>query len=289
MITDSQSWECGDIRLEPSNKSIQYKDYYSEIVGGKEVTKYNIVTINNDSDPDRIARGSDLNYILKNRGYNRIDCKTVLDEGGELVLAFVEFGEDGYPTGVYNRIESVGVTQERIKEFTGLYENLMDIQWDAIPFYKKTIDGKSEWVENSDIMYKEEIEGTGNYEYKYYNFRMIRDFVNKNTVVNVLSMSNSIYTDVINLNTVRSSIVGDKVENDDSIELITVKVGIQYSDKDGIVSTKNLSFPVSGNFSYKFDEVELEYNDRCIRLFPLSDNVIECIISQCYLYYEKIL
>ena len=287
MVTDDVDWKCGNIRLDPVSKSIQYRKK-DESSGS-----YKVITIDNNSSSNRIARGSDLNHILKSRNYNRLDCKAVLDEGindpsltiKAPTLAFIKFGEDGYPSGEYDRIMNTGVTEERIKEFTGLYEDLLDIQWDSMPFYKKEINGKSEWVENYDTMYKEQV--GGNYEYRFYNFRMIRDFVNKNTVVNVLSLGNSVYTDIINLNTVRSSITGDDINDVDS--LITVKISIQYSDNNGIVSTMDITFPISGDFKYKFDDVEVEYMDRCIRLFPLSEKVVECIISQCYLYYEKIL
>lgn len=250
-------WDGGDIKIDKESNLIQYKDS-----SGK------ICTIDNSNDPNRPAKGSDLLWYLQRRHFHRLDSKGI-DENGN--LSFISEYEDLGTVNPAKSFEPIvnSYTKEDIERFCDLYEHLLNTEIDDIPF-QKTDDG---YAEDTDVMNE-----------NYYNFRMIRDFVSKSTTVNVLTMGNKVYTDVINLNTVRSSIVENSLE-----DKVFVKVGIQYSDKDGFVTVKDLTFIYDENFHYSVGDIELEYSNRCIRLFPRSVNVVECIITYCYLYYERII
>lgn len=257
----TSDWEGGDIRLDPNSSLIQYKDENNKIH-----------TIDNTSDPiNRPALGSDLIWYLKKRCFHRFDTKGI-DENGNL-----SFITEYKPLGSYNPakkfepIINTNVTDENIEKFCNLYENLLNTEIDDIPF--RLDNNLNGYAENLDIMNE-----------NYYNFKMIRDFVNKSTVVNVLTMGNKVYTDIINLNTVRSII-----EEDPSSDSVTVKIGVQYSDENGFVTVKDLLFDSNNNFHYSVGDIEIEYSNKCIRLFPRNNKVIECIITYCYLYYERII
>ena len=116
---------------------------------------------------------------------------------------------------------------------------------------------------------------------EYYNLRSLRDFVSNSTIIDLIGISDDTYTDVINLNTVGASIF-----DPDSISM--VKIGVQYSDKDGYVNSTDLSFNPDENFTKEYGDITIEFFDKCIRLFSNNDSVVECLISYCHIYYNKI-
>lgn len=274
-------WKFGNIRIDSSSGSLQYKN-----LTGLTTDIFDVITIDNSDELNRLAKLSDLHDILEKRNFNILDCKAVLNEGNNGTLAFIEYGEGGTISG-YNRIYSPSISKKDYDSINSHFEYIDSISWNEIPFYQKEVEklDRKTWVENNDFkgVANMNISDPKEESTKFYNFRMIRNFITKSTTVNVLTIGGSIYTDTINLNTVRSSISG----NDESVK--TSKITVQYSNKSGVVSVKDFIFPISENFKTKFDEIEIEYSNGCIRLFPLSDNVVECIISQCLLFYDRIL
>ena len=94
--------------------------------------------------------------------------------------------------------------------------------------------------------------------------------------------NDKIYTDTLDLNSIT-------YENDDTKKSISVRLGVNYTlVGSDIVQTREFIFPYNEDVQYDLNgEVNVEYFDKCIRLFP-SGNVNECIISYCHLLYQDI-
>lgn len=225
--------------------------------------------VDNSSDIRTAATHEYLNELLESRNYNLI---------GSRRIQFL--GNDG----------TDDVTQ------TNLCISMMDSEGSIIDFPIVSTISDSEYeniISLNENILRDELSNTrvvGDGELdddnmkRYYNFSMIRDFVEHSTTANVLSMLKDPYVDVINLNTVRSMITSDRGSRPAS-----VKIGIQYTDKDGFVNFQDLVFEVDNDFHHVInDEVTIEVHDNCIRLFN-SDSVVESIITYCYLFYNGIL
>ena len=118
---------------------------------------------------------------------------------------------------------------------------------------------------------------------EFKNVISTRDILQGTSEVCLLCPHDGSYTNIINLN----SIQGNPTQ---------LRVGVAYSkgsdlySKDLIVPTK--SDVESGDLCYITTgprEFRLEYSDGCIRVFPRSSEVTECVISYCYLTYEHLI
>lgn len=131
-------------------------------------------------------------------------------------------------------------------------------------------------------------------ENEYFNYLIsTRNLIEKSSVIDLYSYSeNSMnYTSTLNLN--------ELLQRNSETQLIEdadflIKIGIAYT-KSGKRMTNNFLFnPFSSNmeweeFTHSMGDVTLEFRDGCIRLFPNSHEVTECIIHYCYAVYEELL
>lgn len=127
----------------------------------------------------------------------------------------------------------------------------------------------------------------------YYDVVSVRDLEKESSIIDLITKPGSSYTSVINLNSLIQLMQGRRRDHFDcSCNLI---FGVDYTIS-GQVYTKELSFipfTVSEDESISSDDliikvsndVTADYHDRCLRVFPTSKRVTECIISYCYISY----
>lgn len=128
----------------------------------------------------------------------------------------------------------------------------------------------------------------------YFNIISARDLNSGTSVVDLISLTGSTYTSTLNLNQVFSNLRLDEGTN------CLLVVGVQYTfDRNQYI--QELSFPIieeknSINSDQKYtgqdfiskikDKVTVDFHDGCLRVFPESDKVTECIIGYCYINYD---
>lgn len=147
--------------------------------------------------------------------------------------------------------ESHSNEREAVVSFNSLYENFM--------------------TQKSSAIYNSEGVNTG-LSY-YYDLVSIHDLVKKESVIDILNLYSTKYTDTINLNKYTGT--GG-----------AIKCGIEYSDKGTKIILEDVIFPIDGgDFQMTLKHATLEYTGGCLRVFPESSNITECIISHCSLSY----
>lgn len=252
-VLSEDEWKQGDFRINPYNGYLQYK------------VEYDIVdTIDNSKCKDRAAQCSDLYSLLKSRNYNLMDSKAIDPLSGE--LGFISsFNDDGSASKI--EVISSSISLEDIEKITSLQSDLLNMQIGYIPTTCLD-DGTGDYSSPERYGLRE----------NYFNFRLIKDLITESTVVNLLSMSDPTYTDTLDIS---------RVTIDNKYDKVSIRLGIQYTKPDSdIVKVKEFIFSYDNDIQYSIDdEVEVEYFNKCIRLFP-SDNINECIISYCHLMYE---
>lgn len=166
----------------------------------------------------------------------------------------------------YVQISEDDLSQEFLDKFYGLYEELINTK--PMKVYN------NETVDLGSI--------------HYYNLISSRDLEAGSSVIDLLSLAGTDYTSVINLNSLIDT------SGNCSCNLV---FGVEYT-VSGKVYTKELSFDpfvvIAGNVESPdlvmkiYDYVEADYHDKCLRIFPISKEVTECIISYCYFRYDKL-
>lgn len=249
-------WSQGNFRINPYTGYLQYK-----------VADDLIETIDNEIDGrDVNVRCSDLLSELKSRNFNLLDSKGIDPQSNE--LGFISsYDENGNAEKVEVISSSISISD--LNQLSTLQTDLMNMQIGYIP-NTYLDDGTGDYSTPERYGLKE----------NYYNFRLVRDLVTNSTVVNMMSMTDPIYTDTLDLNRV----LHDNVEYDN----VSIRLGVQYTTVEDIhlARIKEIIFPYQDDMQCELDNlVNIEYFDRCIKLFP-SDDVNECIISYCHLLYE---
>lgn len=127
----------------------------------------------------------------------------------------------------------------------------------------------------------------------YYDIISIRDVERGSSTIDLIALSGSNYTNVINLN----SIIEFDTAGTGKFKNCTcnLTVGIEYT-VSGKTYVKEHSFIpyfidagnlISNSFITNIlDYVTLDFHKNCLRVFPMSKKVTECIISYCYIDYE---
>lgn len=254
-----------------------------------EVEEKRVITINNDDEISAVTC-DELTAQLRSRNYNHIGSRRIqffTDDNDVMStnLCMVTQNSSGkeylYPivssTTTLNYCNIMSLQSELLKdEFSDTLRTLSHVPESTLEYYEHLVDLiKKDGTENETDMKN------------YYNFSIIRDFVENSTTVNVLSMLKENYVDTINLNTVRSLITFDS-DSEKSLG-ISIKLGVQYTTESGIVTGQDLIFDAYKDYHHTInDELVIEIKDNCIRLFP-SDSVVESIITYCYLQYDGIL
>lgn len=249
------SWSQGDFRVNPYTGYLQYK-----------VADDLVDTIDNESDERRAAKCSDLVHQLQLRNYNLLDSKGIDPQSGE--LGFISsYDEDGNAEKI--EVISSSISLDDLSSITSLQSDLMNMQIGYIP-NTYLDDGTGDYSTPERYGLRE----------NYYNFRIVKDLIKKSTVINMMTMSDPIYTDILDLSRVLSN-------NPDDAN-ISIRLGVQYTltSNSDIARMKELIFPYEEDMQYDLNgHVNVEYFNKCIRLFPSSE-VNECIISYCHLMYE---
>lgn len=247
-VISEDSWTQGRFRINPYTNDLQYKiedDY--------------VITIDNQSDKRRAAKGSDLLSQLKLRNYHLLESKGITSEGE---LGFVsEYDEDGCATKIEPIVSVIDKTE--VAKISSEFSELRNAEVGYIPV--NYIDDGS-----GDYSIPEDYKITDG----YYNFRIIKGFPNDDEVIDLVGLNGLIYTDIINLG---------GIESIDFTKEVSVVMTVQYSIRGSdVVSTEDLKFNASDDLSATIsNNIEVEYYNKCIRLLPLSDKVAECIIAKC--------
>lgn len=127
----------------------------------------------------------------------------------------------------------------------------------------------------------------------YYDVVSVRDLEKESSIIDLITKPGSSYTSVVNLNNLIHLMQNTRSNHFDcSCNLV---FGVDYTIS-GQIYTKELSFvpfTISEDGSIESDDliikvsndVTADYHDRCLRVFPTSKRVTECIISYCYISY----
>ena len=240
------------------------------------------VRIDGSDSPKRSARLSDLEYFLRERDWNiGFGRKVSIPDTTRKEFPYCMLQEESYLSPIVTVSEKdfkdkskVAVisdtfnTKETIDQFNSRYEELMNIK--------------------STMTYNNISTNLG--ATHYYNLISTRDLENESTVIDLLSLCDSNYTNILNINGLISPEVG---KNGNSCNLT---VGINYTVNGNVYSKEILLDPVEGGETFKskdiliniLDYVIVDYHDFCLRAFPNSLDVNECIISYCYITYHGV-
>lgn len=116
------------------------------------------------------------------------------------------------------------------------------------------------------------------------------DFLNNQNTSSLIEYDSDKYTNTIDI----KKLLSKKTINAETA--IKVDLTIQYSVDNNNIMCFDITFEGihSGNDSIKFNnsihimnDIKIEYLNGIITLFPLSSNIIECIISNCLITYGK--
>lgn len=130
----------------------------------------------------------------------------------------------------------------------------------------------------------------------YYNLISTKDLNTGSSIIDLISLAGSQYTNILNLNQILHHILSNS-----NIKECQLVVGIEFT-YDLKQYSNEISFPIleeGGSYSTEEDnnsfrrfisniqdKVIIEFHDGCLRIFPNSERVTECIIGYCYLNYE---
>lgn len=285
------------------------------------------VRVDGSDSPKRSAKLSDLEYFLRERDWNlgfgrKVALSTLKEEDiiittttttsttpspttttttttlSPTTLAFLETStpappsskeeipllmllEESYPDPILTiSEEELSLSSSRVAVISDTFNKKEDIdqfnsQYEALMNIKSTMT----YNENS-------INLGSSY---YYNLISTRDLEKESTVIDLLSLSDSNYTNILNLN----GLISSEVSKDGKSCNLTI--GIDYT-VNGKVYSKEVSLDPIENNEFKsrdiliniLDYVTIDYHDFCLRAFPTSLDVNECIISYCYITYYGI-
>ena len=255
------------------------------------------IRIDGEDSPTRPAKTSDLEYFLRQSDWNlspRKIVKTITEEETE------ESGDD-----TNNQIPILYISSEKRKS-----EPIISINDELSDFYvvsdyyntKGTVElfnSHYEILMNTKPMnyvYNSESNEAVNLgSIYYYNLISSRNLDSGSTIIDLLSLNDSNYTSTLNLNSLINLNITDENQRIKGKSLLTV--GIEYT-VSGKRYTKELTltpFKLSSDkstvesldiISNILDYVSVDYHDFCLRVFPISVDVTECIISYCSFTYD---
>lgn len=130
---------------------------------------------------------------------------------------------------------------------------------------------------NKYIMVKEDNIG------EYSRLISTRDILGNHSEVCLLCPKDGSYTNIVNINSAMMTSASESP--------VQLRVGIAYSkgprfySRDVIVPTGTTETYITTGQS----DFTLEYSEGCLRVFPESQEVTECVISYCFLTYEYLI
>jgi hypothetical protein len=151
------------------------------------------------------------------------------------------------------------------EEFCNIYEELMNLKMKVLEYDGSTIDL-----------------GTRH----YYDIISIRDIERGSSTIDLISLGGSSYTNVLNLNSLIDLGLGN---------FCTLVVGIEYTVAGKTYSKEHSFIPytveneniIPNSFITNIsNQISLDFHNNCLRVFSMSKEVTECIISYCYINYE---
>lgn len=256
------------IWIDDSSESpiLKYKD------GNKEVP----ITNRNTA-----AKLSDLEYSLRKRDWTIDKRLVVINVGDKKNLCYRISDNDLDPVADFSseilEYRSKLLSDEEVSEnFIEINHENSEETGDLINEYYRQLVKNDEVPEIiDDDVYKEG--NQLNYE----------DELSKNNVIEIIQLSSSMYTNIVNINKnlqeatykniIRFGVTWTKVTNLGDIEnynkdfsISPLKMGL-----DGKLEKPNIII--------EEDDIVIEYIDGCIRAFTKSRNIKECVISYCYL------
>lgn len=235
------------------------------------------IPVDNYGDKERMARFEDLYTSLYEREWgigNRLF--SVIDKGKESLYMTTEKYDSSVPT-IKNSDNKFIVSKSSDPQSSADFEKLYTILMRVKPM--------------TDI---KEIDLANDY-YRY--LVSTRNLIDQSSVIDLYSYSENStdYGNILNLNELlqkKDKIRYQKGDYTIRLEIMYIRSGSRMSstfifdpysfDEDG-----NLSF---NNFQSKVNnDITIEVKNGCIRLFPDSNEITECIIYHCYLVYGKLL
>lgn len=275
---------------------------YSKLTGDGEKVW---VRVDGSDSPHSNAKMSDLDYQLHQRDWNiggRIYTNLESESNGDNSTANSEGGdkrEKLFLSKKYNNLEYIPTIDSLCENNSGIlisdhdyYEDNLSSQsrLEFCSLYEELIN-----VKMKELIYEDNQSSGGIIDLStrhYYDLVSLRDVEKGTSTIDLISLGGSSYTNIINLN--------DIIELDHNEKYVNCNcnliLGVEYTVR-GNTFTKECSFS-----PYKVDNGELkrsddliirlsdyitiDYHNYCIRVFPETSEVTECIISYCYISYD---
>lgn len=127
--------------------------------------------------------------------------------------------------------------------------------------------------------------------YLYNSSKKVIDILEGSDLINLIEYNSDIYTNTVDI----SAVLSKRVCNNDTS--VKVDLSVQYS-KNSVIYNQDITFEgfsieedklISQNFSQEINnEVIVEYLNGIVRVIPISQDIIECIISNCTVIYGKL-
>ena len=246
------------------------------------------IPIDGSDSPNRPAKMSDLDFILRKKDW-------MIGLGRKYVLSIDEttptlciFPSEKYSESIVSLIDSIKTNTESL--FIVSDHDYTDAAW-------KNFEDKYEKLMKDDDMYYTTENGENvNLGASYYtNLISLRDVDKSSAVIDLLALSDSNYTNIINL----SNIILQYEKENPLNNSYLITFGIDYTISGKIYSKEVSLVPVeevdgdegkeikSSDLIIKIsDDITLDYHNYCARVISSSSTVGECILSYCYMVYE---
>ena len=232
--------------------------------------------IDNSSDIDRASRFEDLYTTLYERDWG-IGGRLFYDNSNGEDNLYYDLSKYDSPIPTIIKTDDMFLITEDTNKSQDEFENI----------YTKLMKVKS----MNDI---KEID-LGNDYYKY--LVSTRNLIDGSSIIDLYSYSEntSDYGSIINFNELLQKRDDLRYNNGNysiRLEIMYIKSGSRMSGTLMFdpFSLKNDGELIFNNFQSKInDDVTVEVKKGCVRLFPESIDITECIIYHCYVIYEKLL
>lgn len=214
----------------------------------------------NNSSNFRAVRITELNNRLAYRDWNIVGRKFLSEEGGEenFLLSTENYLESYIP---FKPSKVINITNSNISE-----EDIESVE-----------------LEFNDILKNMNVTEL----YLYNSSGKVIDLLDKSMSIDIITPGDNTYTDSINLSSYINSLLVSLSKTTEMLLTVDVKYTIEsdiysYNTKFNIALTIDNELKIEDVVKSNKD-VSIEYTNNELRVYPINENVDECIISYCNL------
>lgn len=246
------------------------------------------IPIDGSDSPNRPAKMSDLDFILRKKDWT-------IGLGRKYILSI----EEGYPTLCMFPLEEYSESIVSLNDSIIINNESLFIVSD----HDVADNTLNDFEEKYEILMKEDdmnytLESGENVNLgasHYTNLISLHDIDKGSAIIDLLALSDSNYTNIINL----SNIISQYEDKNFLKNSYLITFGIDYTIEGKIYSKEVSLVPIeevedeqgkkiksSDLVINVSDDITLDYHNFCARVISSSSTVSECILSYCYMVYE---